>query len=749
MSKIKTSLVFISLMASMSIQANADSVDESPEQVNPEQSSPRQSNLVLEEVVVSALREVSVREIDGSISLLGQATLDSLPAQHFQDLFQQIPNMNLSGEGSRARYFQLRGIGELEQYEGAPNPSVGFIFDDIDLSGVGGITSLFDIQRIEVLRGPQATRFGANAIGGLVYVQSIDPHSDPELKSQISAGNDGTREISFAMGGSLGKATTGRFSVQQQRSDGFYENLSQGRNDSNGRDELLAHGKVLWDLDNGWEAKLSLLFADFDNGYDAWTPDNGTTTHSNNPGRDEQETLGLSARVSGPVNNGIDFVSISAFADSDILFSYDGEWGDAELWSPYVYDYVYQDQRQRKTLSQEFRLLSTPSSRLFNGRSDWLVGIYAQRLDESNHIISSGIYDDSADAPFSYCAPCIDRNSLDSEYQSDNFAIFGKLDTALGEHLTFSTGVRFEHWQSDYKDTFTDEIYGDPDAPVQHVFSPSERLWGGDISLNFELSERVSVYGLVSRGYKAGGFNPSLARAIGVSQAAGPAAIVFQPEVLWNYEAGVKGIWLDGQLHGEFSVFFMNREEMQIRSSAQYTDNPNDFIFVTSNAQGHSRGLEANLNWQLTNMWTLHGTVGLLDSEIDDYGLEREADITTELIGREFAHAPAYTMNLGVSFNGQEQGQGRWIGRLDFNALGSFYFDYSHDEKASSRRLVNFKLGRQWDQWEIYAWVRNLLNEEYHTRGFSFGLSPPLFSRTRFTRLGDPRHFGLTLAYRH
>jgi outer membrane receptor protein involved in Fe transport len=261
----------------------------------------------------------------------------------------------------------------------------------------------------------------------------------------------------------------------------------------------------------------------------------------------------------------------------------------------------------------------------------------------------------------------------------------------------------------------------------------------------------IRLYGLVSRGYKAGGFNPSLARVLGAPGTAfgeavlGPEAIVFAPEDLLNYEAGLKGAWLDGRLSAELSLFRMDRGDMQVRSSAQFTDNPNDFVFVTSNAEGHSYGLEASVTWQVTEHWRLHGSLGLLRSAIDAYALEREADIEGELIGREFAHAPPYTLNLGTSYSGPAG----WVGRIDLNAAGSYYFDYSHDEKSDSHRVVNLKFGKEWSQWAVYGWVRNLFDEDYFTRGFYFGLEPPGFARSRYTRLADPRHYGLTVSYRY
>ena len=697
----------------------------------------------LEEVVVSEFRQSSNLDLDSSITVLNRETIRSATLQNFEELISLVPNMNLSGEGSRARYFQVRGIGELEQYEGAPNPSVGFIVDDIDLSGVGGISSMFDIERVEVLRGPQATRFGASALAGLVYVQSTDPSAEFSLNTEILGGNDSTFGAGAAIGGRVTDNLNGHFSLHHYQGDGFYENVSLGVDDSNGRHEWTSRGKLLWDMGNGWESKLSVLYANYDNGYDAWSPENGRVTFSNNPGRDEQKTWGGSLKISGPVNSAVEFTSITGYASSDVTFSYDGEWGDEDYWAPYGYDYIYSDLRDRKSLTQEFRLLSSPGGRIFNDRTDWVFGVYGQQLKESDDILSAGLYDDTVDAPYSYCPPCLDKTTLHSNFKSNNYAVFGRLDSELTDRMRLNFGLRYERWKADYADSFVDHIYGDPDMPVEHDFHPRENLWGGDISLDYQLSDRARLYGLISRGYKAGGFNPSLARALGPNAEIGEDAIKYDPEKLMNYEIGVKGLWLDGKLTADIAVFYMDREDMQLRSSAQFTDNPNDFVFITSNAKGHSYGAEVSLAWQASDNWQLHGSLGWLESEVDDYGLDREVDISGELIGREFAHAPPYTLNLGASY-ANEKG---WVARVDFNATGAYYFDYSHDEKSGSYQTVNLKLGKQWSNWAVYAWVRNLFDEDFYTRGFSFGLEPPWFERTRYTKLGDPRHYGVTLRY--
>src|SRR5579871_5871104 len=130
----------------------------------------------LEEVIVTAsLEPQDIQAVPASVAVLDAETLRAAGEQHFEDVIGLIPNLNWAGDTTRPRYFQIRGIGELDQYQGAPNPSVGFLIDDIDFSGLGSAATLFDVDRIEVLHGPQGTLYGANALAGLIYVKSADP----------------------------------------------------------------------------------------------------------------------------------------------------------------------------------------------------------------------------------------------------------------------------------------------------------------------------------------------------------------------------------------------------------------------------------------------------------------------------------------------------------------------------------------------------------------------------------------------
>ncbi len=468
----------------------------------------------LDEITVTATlrRDTTVRRLPASIAVLDQATLESAAVQHFEELVALVPNLNWSGEGSRARYFQVRGSGELEQYEGAPNASVGFIIDDIDFSDIGGIATTFDMDRVEVLRGPQGTRYGANALAGLVYAQSAPPPEVAEVRTEALAGSDGTRGVGLAAGGPVpgtAESLAYRLAFQQYASDGFQRNADLGRDDTDERDELTARGKLRWRPAPGWQADLTGLYVDLDNGYDAWTLDNSFTTRADQPGQDTQRTTAGSLRVTGPVGAAADLVSITGVADSDILYSFDSDWGNAALWAPDVYAFSQRTDRARRTFNQELRLVSTPAGRL-GGRLDWLAGLYALRLSEDNRIHDLGLLDldDSACPPPAdpgFCEPFAVDKTVSSDYTANSLALFGELGLALGARTRLSLGLRGERRAADYSDHLDDRL---TPATAQNRFEPTDRMWGGDLALQSDLARQVSAYARIARGYKAGGFNP-------------------------------------------------------------------------------------------------------------------------------------------------------------------------------------------------------------------------------------------------
>ncbi len=668
----------------------------------------------IEEIVVTAdFRERSASEIPASVTTFDAEAVAQLAVQHFEELINVVPNLNWSGDGHRARYLQIRGVGELEQYQGAPNPSVGFLIDDIDFSGIGTIATTFDIDRIEVLRGPQGTRYGANALAGLVYVQSALPSVEREGRVQLTAGGDDALAGGIAAGGPLtaDESLLFRASAHHHRSNGFRDNAFLQRDDTNGRDETTIRGRLRWLLSDTLTVDVAALYADVDNGYDAFAIDNSLTMLSDNPGRDAQRSVGGSLRIEWSGLPWATLTSITAVADSDIDFDFDADWGNADSWAPVTYDFVSLSDRSRRTLSQEFRLASSDNGRIFGGTTDWLAGIYVLDLADDLVTLNRGEYFDPG---FDF-ADSLD-DSFGSHYEATNVALFGQLDHDLGEATRLSVGLRVERRTTDYEDT----------AGLRA--GPSETMSGGEITLSHDHSEALTSFLSLSRGYKAGGFN------LGVVP---EGRREFDAESLWNLEAGIKSLLFDAAVALNVSAFYSRRDDQQVRTSFQLVPgDPASFVFFTDNAaRGRTLGLEAELRWAVHETLDVYANVGLLDAEFEDFVTPQ-----VDLSGRAQAHAPDYTLAAGASYR-HPSGV---FARLDVTARDAFYFDVSHDQESEPYELVNGRIGYAADRWSVQVWARNLFDRQYAVRGFFFGNEPPDFPSKLYTRAGDPRQLGVT-----
>ncbi len=672
----------------------------------------------LEEIIVTAdFRERTASELPASITLLAADEIEQYTLQHFEELVNLVPNLNWSGDGHRARYLQIRGVGELEQYQGAPNPSVGFLIDDIDFSGIGTLATLFDVQRIEVLRGPQGSRYGANALAGLVYMQSSMPTAEWGGRLRLTAGDDDTLSGGIAVGGPLtsDERLTFRASAHHYESNGFRDNTYQGRDDTNGRDESTVRGRLRWEPNDVWAVNFAALFSDIDDGYDAFAIDNSYTVLSDKPGIDAQKSAGASLKISWLGLDRATLTSITAVADSDIEFSFDADWGNAAGWAPFIYDFVSLSNRERRTVSQELRLTSTDSGRIFDGTTEWVIGFYAQKLEDDLLTENRGDYFD----PFFNFALSLDE-SFGSEYEATNLAVFGQLDHALSATTRLSFGLRVERRKTDYIDT----------AGLQA--GPTETMSGGELTLSHAHSDTISSFVSIAKGYKAGGFN------LGIVP---DGRREFSEEQLWNIEVGIKSSWLENRLKVSASLFVNRRDNQQVRTSFQLVPNdPASFVFFTDNAaQGKTYGFESDIRWFVGEAWELYANIGLLDATFDEF-----VTAQVDLSGRDQAHAPGYTLAAGASY----RHVGGFFARVDVSARDSFYFDVSHDQKSKAYELVNARVGFDAGSWTTYIWVRNLFDRSYAVRGFFFGNEPPDFPNTLYTRLGDPRQVGVTFEKR-
>ncbi len=693
---------------------------------------PAMATSPIETLTVTAdLRQSTLERLPTSATVLSVEELQDEGAEHLEQALGRIANLNWSGGSSRPRYFQIRGVGEQEEYRGAPNSSVGFIVDNIDLSGIGMAASLYDIAQLEVLRGPQGTRYGANALAGLIYIKSQDPTELFEAGTELSFGEDNQQTYAGYVSGAADKDGQWlyRFSAQQHSQDGFRDNTYLGRSDTNQRDELTLRAKWRWQPSDHFQADLAFLHADLDNGYDVWTLDNnGFDTLTDQPGVDSQRTNGASLDLQWGINDALSLQSITSWANTHGRHAYDGDWANDEYWQgrecplydeewnligtgPCEYSYVWDKQSRRDTFTQELRLASDEAGRLFAGTTDWLVGIYYNSLTEDNDLDSS--YNGWPD------------QVLMSEYEAKNLALFGQLDLSQGRWEA-SAGLRLERREAQYRDD------------AGEAFSPDENMWGGHLSLGYQLSDGQHSYLRLARGYKAGGFNMGLPEVL-------KDHAQFETETLYNLELGLRSRWLEGRLRSDLALFYMDRQDQQVEASLQDPDNPQRFFLYTNNAgSSDSYGLEWELNYQLTPAWELYGSLGLLKARYKSYRVTEADGSETDLSGRELAHAPNFQYALGTTYRG-DQGL---FANVNLNGKDAFYYSDSHDSRSDAYATVNAKIGYEAAHWALYLWGRNLTDEHYGVRGFYFGNEPDLdWAPKQYVRYGDPRQLGITFNY--
>ncbi len=663
----------------------------------------------LEEVVVtSVLRPVPVARHPGSVSVIAGQDLRDSAVVHLEELLPQLPSLSWAGASSRPRYFQLRGIGELEQYQGAPNPSVGFLLDEIDFSAIGMIASLFDVEQVEVLRGPQGTRYGANALGGLIKLKTSEPAAERTAEVEAEMGDDGLWGAGVVAGGGLPSGLPDgawRAVFHRSASDGFRDNRYLGRDDTNGRDETMARLRLRLEDGDRWRADLGLMHADFDNGYDAFAIDNRFETLSDRPGRDAQRSNGAFLDLTWAATPRLGLRSITTWADSGIEASFDGDWGNDVDWGDAgPYDFFSQTLRDRKALGQDLRLSSDGA-----GDWSWLAGAWWSRLTETNHVADDGRYLEDAFV-----------RQLDSRYEATSAALYGQLEWRPGPKSTVALGARVEE---------RDARYDDSDG-VQ--FDPRDRLWGGELSLTHRFDETRSAWAKLARGFRAGGFN------IGTAVPAERAS--FDPEYLWSVESGFRFGDAAGRRAGELGVFYVRREHLQVATSLQTDpEDPLTFMFLTENAAGgEAWGLESSASLAMSPQLSLDAMLSWMESRFGDYTFgERDLD------GRAWAHAPEWKAAIGATW----RHAAGWMARLDASGEAGFYYDTSHDQRSDPRLLVNLRAGYEAERWSVHAWARNLFDERYPVRGFFFENEPPDFPMRLYLRWGDPRQFGVTARF--
>lgn len=761
-------------------------------------------DFALEEIIVTAQkREQSLQDVPIAISAFSGDALDTRVIEELVDLQLSVPNLIF--DQARAN---LRGVGNNAISSTAEN-GLGYHVNEVYLNApVGRNTEYFDIERIEVLRGPQGTLYGRNTTAGVLNIITARPTEEFEGHINLQYGNYDNIRVRGALNLPVSDNFKQRFAGIYLKRDGYNTNLFTG-NDVDGRDSYALRSSSTLDVGDSFSATLVVNYLKEDSNRANETK--GTCTKDPQFGCSALDRGFETPDVTNTLWNSIDFLGAlpggDYFSDAfnppdfrvvnidqepitqvDELFislemTYD--FGDLSLTAVTGYQdletYRFQDfdrfvSNQRLNFPVTYRadfVNDITTDEIRSGRQDILdarqfsqeVRLASNYEGRFNFLVGAFYFEYDADskAQFSHPILSIGQNllglpdeaeffSIESEgIVSDSFALFGEGYYDVSDRTRVTVGLRHT-WDEKAIQTRT-VFWSLPD------FTVADADWSvttGKLSVDHRLNEDTLLYGTFSRGYKAGGLNPG-----------GPAGgETFDPEFLYTVEFGTKSTFLDGRLRANFNGFYYDYKGLQI-GAVRGTS------VVTVNADADIKGLEAEFYYAVTDAFFLDANFAYLDVTLDNIltsdpgdpaGLapgvvialdengnrqfDSDGNVIQDIAGNTLRNAPNFSFKVGGDYTWQLQNDYRVTARFDYAWQDNYFaneFNKPTDRIGSwSQADAQLVFSPNDGSWSIKAYMKNIFDSDEVTR---IGQDGPLVGRFRSVNVLEPRTYGLELNY--
>lgn len=720
----------------------------------------------LDTVVVTARRRAeSLQDIPVSVSAFGEEQISNLQADDVSGLQYVTPNFYFDeGDASNAVVY-LRGVGQNDSLAFA-DAGVGVYVDDVFIArSQAAFLELFDVERVEVLRGPQGTLYGRNTIGGAVKFVSKRPTDDVEAYGEVGFGNFDSIIAKGRLSGPLseGKVNAkGAFAYSQR--EGFNTNAFTGEDDGDvdsltGRVGLYFTPNDVFELDLTLDARRErpdtsrnpsrrTSVTGIPDPVNAPTElqtfpaaDNPFAVDVNAGGLSDIDAFGITARASLQANEAWELESITSFRSFDFELNLDTDGSPLRLLDVYL-------QQEQSQFSQEFRATYDAGGALtFTG------GLYYFHDDDLSF---SGV-DNLSVSLFGFPVTTfgLATSSLaDTDQITDSYAVFADASYELSEKLSVSVGARYTLENKESSRRF--ENYFDPavsvieDTPpfLAGVGTPGVVIEGEEdfeaftpkVSVSYDVSEDILLYGSASRGFKSGGFSGRANSDFGFQP--------FKPEFVWSYEAGLKTTWYDGRLVANAAYFFNDYTDIQVTS---FGADPVTGVFVdlfTNAAAATIQGLEVEVLAVPTDGLTLSASLGLLDAEYDEFDIQ-VGGVATDVSSRDLVNTPEVSGSFAATYEFPLSGSLNGVLHGDLAYRDSYANEVSDSPNlrqdaywlSNASAAVKTADGR----WEARFGIRNIGDEEIMVQGFNLAAFPGV--ETAF--YGAPQTYDFRIIYRY
>ncbi|HEX7236485.1 MAG TPA: TonB-dependent receptor [Gammaproteobacteria bacterium] len=695
----------------------------------------------LETIVVTAQkRSEDSQDVATAVAAFGGDALLDAGVGDAMQLQTVVPSLTYNATGYQAQPF-LRGIGTRQSTVGL-EPSIATYIDDRYVPRpFAAMFDMQDVERIEVLKGPQAVLYGRNAAGGAIRAVTKDP-GDGSVEIAGRAGDYAERRFSITAGGPLGDRWRGQISAATERRDGFASNLvASGRATADDLDRQAVRGKLLFDVADNVTAKLTMAWWS----YTDWTgrdivsagppeANRGVALYGGITSRERDEfataIAGDNDLQEGTADlrfdvhlRSLDFVSITTYTNDDFHQSFDVDASSTALLD------LFADE-PGETWSQELQLLSRDTARL-----PWLTGAYFYRQDASNVYT----FVDSVSAQPAFPVGTDISNGL-QEVLTGAYALFAQVGYPFAERWTATLGGRFNH---EHKSATLEAVPGTvTNAPTPYA---DARDWD-DFTPRAALEYRGSfglAYVSYSRGFKSGGYNY-------------PASLnpVLNPETLDAYEIGVKADLANKRVRLSSALFYYDFKDLQVSRGGAGA-----FVTTENAASGTVRGLEVDVGAALTPDLALEAGVALVDSAYENYTAGVFVPLTAppygsaplvgglDVRGRPLLRSPDEAAHIGLRYESRLR-RGRIPVSVDYSYKGDYYFDFAAAPETEWLRqhaygVLNARVAyaTEGNSWEIGVWAANLTDESYYEDAVLTAAS----SRVSYA---DPRTWGVDFKLR-
>ncbi len=640
-----------------------------------------QDTIKMNEVVIDAGKtNMKIQQIPVSVTAVTAKEIETLKIDNVTNLNGFVPNLFMPEHGTRLNTdIYIRGIGVSKG-----EASVGVYVDDISYFDSGTVNfELADVKKIEVLRGPQGTLYGRNTMGGLIKIYTPEPASRLGGMLKLDYGNYNQQKAV----GSLNLPVSDNFGVlldgAYAHKDGFFINEYDGSNPDR-MDTYSGRIKMAYKPTNRLKMRFVL-------GYEKNNQDGFPYAVY-----DVENQIAEAINYNQPSAYDRDFLSGGYFlnyeADKfDVTFtaSYQKLKDNYEIDQDFLPVDVYfiDMDRDNKAYVEELNFKSKSDSKI-----KWIAGLFSfqRRLYK--------------DVLVDLTTPQTNIKLLKNYDQDiDGGAMFGQMEVPFGK-FALTTGLRWDMEKSRLDYNYDMEVHAHKVHKDDFIHYLSYNQILPKLSLTYFANEDVNIYASLTKGYKAGGFNPTIER---------PEDEVYNPEYSWNYEAGIKSVWLEDHLTANLSVFYIDWKDQQVIQSV-----PSGHGIMTKNAgKSTSKGIEFESRYKFNRNFNLALALGYTDAQFDEY----KKNATTDYSGNEIPLVPKYTFGAIANY--------KWFVSSDlikyvsvnanYKYFGKFYWDVANEAYQDSYGLLNANLSVAFDKFSVGVWGKNLLDTDYNSYYFT------------------------------